>query len=75
MIKHSPCKGCQDRQENCHANCGPYLEYEAARQAERDAIRREKQARQMIDDYVIKAKSKNTKGKNVKRGKKVVEDD
>lgn len=50
--KKAPCKDCKERHENCHSECEAYLEYNA----DREQIRKRKQA--AIDEYEIQRKKR-----------------
>lgn len=54
-MRQSPCYKCQDRYVGCHAKCERYIEWSAAREAERERIHKIKENDKRYADYKIKA--------------------
>lgn len=68
MIK-APCRDCTDRHTGCHGTCDRYREYAKAKSEEREKYWRARLSEQEVESYVIHAKGKNAKSKNLNRGK------
>lgn len=58
-----PCYGCDKRCAGCHSSCESYKEYHDKVTAEREAIRKKKEAEAMMTDTRIRSMEKTRKVK------------
>ena len=68
--KTAPCKDCEEREVKCHGKCERFKAWNEKHVADREAIRKKKNAIRDVDDYVQKniIKYRKTKGHWQKKG-------
>ena len=54
----SPCKGCPERNEECHGRCETYKQWSAENAANREAIRQKKWINNTLRSYSIELVAK-----------------
>lgn len=66
--KHSPCKGdCPDRNAVCHIDCEREAKFKQELAAFRNEVIREIKAENMMEDYYMERKYRNSAAKGGKR--------